>query len=268
MPYNTVGRDNQKTTSEPSTFSLTLRGGVITFISVHATLTRTLINVKFVNVKFVNMPPPSRNAIDKVKAGFLQVMADNYAFNKTSMSLVDIAKGIGYESNNNKSFKSAYKELKDEGIVTKPQGGIVDITEKGIKDHMPAPRPPPTNEEIQQDYLSKTVAMKTKDKDFPSEEKTTMIFNRLSDGQAHSKEELANMVGWANTNNKAIKKLMKFFKDKELIESATSTGTAIIKFTDTMFPNGRPELQFGQPTSGSINKRKADQITADDTDDE
>ena len=76
------------------------------------------------------MSPPSRNSIDKTKAAFLQVMADNFAFNNTTMSLLDVAKGIGLASNDNKAFKAAYKELKDEGIMSKPQGGIVLLLRK------------------------------------------------------------------------------------------------------------------------------------------
>ncbi|CAB9514769.1 expressed unknown protein [Seminavis robusta] len=77
----------------------------------------------------------------------------------------------------------------------------------------------------------------------------------MLDGKEHSKKELVKLAGWANTDNKAFKKLMKCMKDMGLIEQG---GT--VQFADVLFPGGRPEEDTVANTSdaSTSRKRKAD----------
>jgi uncharacterized GH25 family protein len=70
---------------------------------------------------------------------------------------------------------------------------------------MPPPRPPPTNEEIQEEFLGKILR---NNKGIPNAEKTGMIFSKMLDGKSHAKKDLVKLVDYAGTDNKAFRNLM------------------------------------------------------------
>lgn len=177
----------------------------------------------------------SAASIQKAREGILQVMADWHSVNVDTMKLLAVAESAGYKGVEGKAFRTAIKELKDQGNIQKSKDEIT-ITAEGIK-ILPKPKgtpAKPTNESTQ----AKILEMLIKDrKGLPSEEKITKVFNKMLDGKAHSKKNLAHVAGYAGTDSKPFVNLMR--KMKVYFQGEGKGG--IVQFSESkVFPFGPP----------------------------
>jgi hypothetical protein len=78
------------------------------------------------------MSQPGRKSVDKARAGILQAMSDLFAVSKKEAPLLDIANAAGYKAVDDKSVRTAVKELTDQGIIVKvkgpKKGGNIQLT--------------------------------------------------------------------------------------------------------------------------------------------
>ena len=177
----------------------------------------------------------SAASIQKAREGILQVIADWHSVNIDTMKLQAVAEGAGYKGVEGKAFRTAIKELKDQGNIQKSKDEIT-ITAEGIK-ILPKPKgtpAKPTNEATH----AKILEMLIKDrKGLPSEECITKVFNKMLDGKAHSKKILASVAGYAGTDSKPFRNLMN--KMKVYFQGEGKCG--IVQFCESkVFPFGPP----------------------------
>jgi len=177
----------------------------------------------------------SAKSVQKAKEGILQAMADLYSVGVTTASLKSVSATAGYKGIEGKAFRTAVKELKEDGIITRNKDDIT-ITQKGIEEEMPEAVSTPDNASMQAKLLELILK---EPKGLPNEEKTTMIFNKLCDGKSRTKKELATLAGYANHDSKTFRNLTtRMTKTLALLEAA---GAGRVQLVDRAFPMGRPD---------------------------
>jgi hypothetical protein len=179
------------------------------------------------------MPKSSTGKTSKeVKDKILAVLSEQLnVFENDKMPLKEVVIAVGYTHENTKGFLHPFKELKEEGLVTRANG-FVALTDKGLR---LVPRdvkaPSTTNEAMQERYydiLEKQVDHKSKLKQF---------WNILLDGKTHSEDDIVKQLGYNHKNSKGYTNPKSVMKKLNLIESV---GTGTIRATDKVYPKGRP----------------------------
>ena len=189
------------------------------------------------------MGPPGRKSIDKARTGIFQGMSDLQSIGKTEVLIKDVCTEAGYAGPDNKAFREAIKELVSEELLTKLKGGMVQVTQKAVDEgHMPKPKPPATNEDIQNQFweklTSKSAANAKIKGGFPKLDKLRLIYDCILDGNSHTKKHLCCEIGgYAGVDNKGFRNLMTRMKELGMIEIAGGNVTA----TSVLFPRGRPD---------------------------
>ena len=185
-------------------------------------------------------------SIKKARDAILRVMANWHSVGVNTQKLQAVAVEAEYGSTDGKAFRTAVKNLKDEGIIIKQDTNII-MTDKGIKGLPKADKSPeaPSNEKTQKKILEKIL----KSKGVPPEPKTTLIFNTLLDGESHCKKDLAKIAGYDGTDNKPFRNLMAALK----IFFVSPKGAA--QFSDALFPFGRDAAK-----SSTDKKRSAEEV--------
>lgn len=193
----------------------------------------------------------SAKSIKKARDGILQAMADLYSVGVKTASLLSVSATAGYKGTEGKAFRTAVKELRDEGIISRHKDEIT-ITEKGIKEEMPEAASAPDNASVQAKLLE---LIRKEPKGLPNEEKTTQIFDKLCDGKSHTKNSLAVLAGYAKDDSKPFRNLMVRMTRTLKLLVATGKGGRV-QLVDRAFPFGRPCDGGGDDEESSASRKR------------
>lgn len=182
----------------------------------------------------------SEASVQKASVAIMQVLTDLYSLRTKKVSLHLVAKRAGYSGIQGKAFRTAVKQFKDAGLIAKLPKDEIELTEFGIAKMPKTKGPPPSNKELQDSIFDDIMK---EPKGLPKRDSARKIFDRLLDGTSHKKDALAKLGGYAGADSKPFRNLIK--RMEGFLEGGGSAG---VKFSDFLFPLGRPDSHL-EPSS-------------------
>jgi hypothetical protein len=157
-----------------------------------------------------------------------QALADVHAY-IAEVPGIYVANAAGYSCMDSKPFRQNLKVMKDIGLVQVPSKGNLSLTETG-KARLSLHQAPKTN-------ASSLESLKHVLGTFASDTKASAICDLLSDGQARSREWLAQKLGLTSTDTKSFRNAVSTLNKYEMIETLANKSIQLALF---VFPEGRP----------------------------
>ena len=168
----------------------------------------------------------STDAINNARNAILQALADLRSGDVDRPELIDVAHDAGYKGTEGKAFRTAIKNLKDEGIITKEKG-FVSVTEEGLP-KLPEGKAPPSPEERRNKLIQDICGTTKFAGGLPTEEQVNDVILALLDGKVHSKKKLAEIAGYTATDTKKFRNLISAIRDRNLhVDGGKASDTSI-----------------------------------------
>ena len=145
----------------------------------------------------------------------------------------------GYTSAQSRKIAAAFKGLREAKVLQNAGSEMISLTNFGIET-MPCVNVPRTNTEVHSRL--KLLVMQLIKKEIKSsngKNQLEAVWKELADGEVHSEESLARAAGYTSIHSKMPKLILKTMKDLGIISEGKSK-TKTFKFTDKVFPFGRP----------------------------
>ena len=177
-----------------------------------------------------------RRSPEQVEADFLQVMAElRMLLRKDDIPSKLVVFMVGYTHPQSTGFLKAKSNLRKAKLIELSKGEI-RLTEDGVKAAPQDVEFPAGNGDVQE-RLRSILHQKVKPID-----KFDKIFDRLLDGQDHTKEELLAAADYNHPQSTGFLKTMAALRELDLIEKV---GPKVVRLTDIAFPCGRDGASLG-----------------------
>ena len=183
--------------------------------------------------------PPKQSKVDETKRKVLQSLAEMHALGITCPTVKFLGLALGFTNIGGHSFSYARSQLKEDNLVVSKSSGTISITEPGIAS-VSRVSPPKTNQELHKRIITTLCKHKT----FPREDKAMRLLQVLADGKERSKDEIAQICGYANMKSGGACGFFARMSEFKLMCDGKKSGT--VKLIDGMFPYGRPSMQQQQ----------------------
>ena len=145
----------------------------------------------------------------------------------------ELAEACGYAKSGSHGFFYAYKELGQEGMISK--GKLTDLGIRSVPKEVFSFAKRKDNKETQANFF-KLLRKRCKE---GTDEKVKIIFEILSDGKEHGLKKFTDATGYANLKSKGLGyNIACMEKEMGILEKK---GPNRWEFTDKCFPDGRPE---------------------------
>ena len=176
-----------------------------------------------------NNTMPRSSSQDQINVKFLRVMMEL----RLTLQSEDIPEDlhvlmVGYKHKQSTGYLRAKAFCRKEKYVEFSKG-VIRLTPQGIAAGPQDVDPPTDNTEIQSRLYDLVLQQ---DKKIPKD-KCRIIWNILLDGQEHTREELQMAADYKHPSSTGMLKIIKAFKDLNLIEKGSSKNT--LKFTKLLF---------------------------------
>lgn len=196
-------------------------------LSPVGTTTKTKVVKKKTTSTKAKAPSKPRDSKVPVEQLILIALREQLDLGITAPSRIQICASAGYKNLHSKGYVAAMKKLKTSGFIEYPDKDSVSLTQEGAT-HAPSTAPrATTNAEIQ-------ARLKNMLKD-----KAVQVFDILSDGQAHNREEVCYAIGYQHLASKGFVAALKQMKALNILTSPEDN-KKMIQLTDIAFPFGRP----------------------------
>jgi hypothetical protein len=174
----------------------------------------------------------------KIQEKILAYFGQELESDRTSVPKQEVAEGCGYTSAGAHPFFYSWQDLeKEKKWITKAPGKMFCLTEEG-KQHIPKGivlvAKTKDNASKQQSFLKILLKQCNEAK----AEKCDIVFRILSDGEWHGLDEFTNATGYANLKSKGLG--YPFTHMEKKMKILEKNANKEYRFTDKMFPEGRP----------------------------
>jgi hypothetical protein len=136
-----------------------------------------------------------------------------------------VAKRAGYGTADNDSFKKALSRAAKKGLLDRSDKRVLDLTDKGREEAGDAP-PVKTNEDAHNKIKEEL------------SDKMQEAFALMTDGKAHTREELASAMKYPDIKHQGFRKLLDRIKGKGYLDYVDKD---TVRLSDVCFPQGRDE---------------------------
>lgn len=179
----------------------------------------------------------SKKVSKEVQEKILAYMGQELQTDRKDISKQEVAEGCGFARAGSHRFFYSWQDLeRNQKFVVKSGTNMFRLTDLG-KDHIPKGLV----------LVSKKIDNSGKQKSFlkilkkqckEATDKVDLIFDIMSDGQAHSVDEFTKATGYANLKSKGLGyPLSHMIKKMNIVEKLADN---TYRFTDKCFPEGRP----------------------------
>jgi len=172
----------------------------------------------------------------------LDQLAQNYKLGITEMDMTSLAYAVGYKHPRSDAVMAGVKLLIEDGLVTKSKDTCM-LTDAAIEEHVPKDIPPASPEEaLEAHWKNLEIALLSNDKTKGSKalESATAIWDLLKNGQPHDMKEVLEVTTYKMERSTGFPEIVGALKRLGLANKETADGTTTLRFTDKLFPFGRP----------------------------
>ena len=147
---------------------------------------------------------------------------------------IQVALSAGYSNIKSNGFVKSLSQLCKSGLISYPDKTSLSLTQGAVAS-LPAVTPPPNNEALQE-RICRLLVNQKKGKKVGSS-KTALIFDALKDGKVHTRQDIANAIGYTNLKSDGFVKGLSALSSMGLLSYPDSK---TVVMTDIAFPYGRP----------------------------
>jgi len=181
--------------------------------------------------------------VQEVKEKMIEELKKNYSFGQTEISRKTLALAVGYKHERSDAVNEALKLLAKEGTIAKKTADTVSFEQAGIDEYVPKEQTPvySTNDEALQrrkELLLQRLSINKKTSSAKAAGSAEAMFDELSGGMMRTKEELLGVTHYGMERSTGFPETLNAFKALRYVDVV---GGKEYKFTDSMFPFGRPE---------------------------
>lgn len=169
-------------------------------------------------------------------------LVDNYVMGITTMQLDVLAPAVGYTHPRSDAILAAVKLLHKDDIAnktSKDKKQYMELTDKGIKELVPKEEAPVDNEKAMEKLWStaeKKLSTSSKTSSSKARDSALAMWNLLKTGEGYTKNQLLDVTHYGMERSTGFPETLKVYADLGMTEK----DGALIRFTQKMFPFGRP----------------------------